>query len=156
MKRKIFTFVVFLFVFIVLYYFVKVPFSKKHFITIGEASLEVELADTPYLIEKGLMGRQTLLENHGMLFVFPLPARHTFWMKDTLISLSIAFVREDETISQILDMVPDKKNTEHRQYESRENVKYALEVNQGWFVRNRISVGEKVHFSRSIRKVVQR
>ena len=91
--------------------------------------LQVEIANTPDLREVGLMNRSALGADAGMLFVFPSDTNAAFWMKDTLIPLSIAFLRADGTIVHIEDMQPQ---TETNHY-STEPYRYAIEANQGWF-----------------------
>ena len=84
----------------------------------------MEIADTPETQEKGLMGRESMTEDHGMLFVYDRDSRKSFWMKNTLIPLSTRIV------------------------DSRYSVRYALEVNQGAFQRHGIKEGDKVEFIR--------
>ena len=64
-------------------------------ITIGDKKYKVEIADTPEKQEKGLMGRKSLPENQGMLFIYDEPQDLSYWMKDTLISLDIIFIDDD-------------------------------------------------------------
>jgi uncharacterized protein len=107
-------------------------------IQIGTETLDVELAETQQEHAKGLRFRQTLVENAGMLFVFPAPQRVTFWMKDASIPLSIAFIQQDGKIVQIRPMQP---NDETPVPSLSDTVAYALLVNQGWFERHGISAG---------------
>lgn len=84
------------------------------------------------------MNRESLPENAGMLFVFAEPKAQAFWMKNTLIPLSIAFIDAEGKIVQIEDMKPhDETNTM-----SKTKVQYALETNRGWFERHGVAVGE--------------
>ena len=108
-------------------------------IKIGRGFIQAEVADTDALRTKGLSGRQTLEPGYGMLFVFDEPQAVRFWMKDTLVPLSIAFIKEDGTIVQIEDMQPN----DLRIVQSREPVKYALEVRQGWFKERGLGPGIK-------------
>jgi uncharacterized membrane protein (UPF0127 family) len=103
--------------------------------------LAVELATTPKARACGLSNRVKLPENHGMLFIYPTPGARTFWMKDTHIPLSIAFFDDSGLISSIQDMTP--MQTDER-YRSLQPVRYALEVNQGWFAEHGIGVGDQV------------
>ncbi len=153
MQRKLFTALVFVVLAFLIYFFVDVPFSKKHIITIRGASLEVEVANTSYLRKAGLMGRQYLDMDKGMLFVFPQEDIQAFWMKNTLIPLSIAFIKANGKIIQIAKMTPDKWDGKLANTSSKEKAKYALEVNQGWFEQNGIREGDAIHFSRSIKKL---
>jgi uncharacterized membrane protein (UPF0127 family) len=86
----------------------------------------------------GLMHRKTLPENSGMLFIYPEPERLSFWMKNTHVPLSIAFIDDRGAIVQIRDMEP----LDEREVRTDHRVRYALEVNRGWFERNGIKVGD--------------
>lgn len=88
----------------------------------------------------GLMFRESLAPNHGMLFVFQEKARHCFWMRNTLIPLSIAFLDDDGSIVNIEDMTP---RSEASHCPKRE-VKFALEMEQGWFAKRGIDDGAKL------------
>jgi uncharacterized membrane protein (UPF0127 family) len=107
-------------------------------IQIANETLDVELAETPQQIAKGLRFRETLAEDAGMLFIFPKPQRLSFWMKDASIPLSIAYIQPDGKIVQIRAMQPHDETP----VPSLSNaVTYALLVNQGWFERHGISAG---------------
>ena len=154
MKQKgIVSFLVLFFI-LGFFYWKKNHESNKYVVAIEETSLEVEIANTPYLRQKGLMGRDHLDEDKGMLFLFITSSIQTFWMKNTLIPLSIAFIRRDGTISEILDMEPDSFNGRFKEYVSKEAVPYVLEVNQGWFQSHGIKVNERVHFSSKIQRIL--
>lgn len=104
----------------------------------NEVDLQVEIADDPDERAQGLMFRESLPENSGMLFVYTEDHIAGFWMKDTLIPLSIAFVTADGTIIDIQDMKPETTES-HRPPDLYRN---AIEANQGWFERNGIAVGD--------------
>jgi uncharacterized membrane protein (UPF0127 family) len=106
----------------------------------GAHVLQVEVADTPQLRQTGLMGRTRLESDAGMLFVFEQKATHCFWMKNTLIPLSIAFLADDGTIVDIQDMQPQTL-TFHC---PRGPIRYALEVPQGGFRSKGIQLGMRV------------
>jgi uncharacterized protein len=108
----------------------------------GEVRVRVEVADDPAEQAKGLMGRTTLGENRGMLFVYPDEEVRAFWMKDTLIPLSIAFIDSQRRIVDIQDMKPLDDEPPH--YVSAEPAQYALEVNQGFFEKRGVKVGDRV------------
>jgi hypothetical protein len=110
------------------------------------AELTVELARTAGERSRGLMFREELAEDGGMLFVFPEDTGSGFWMKDTLIPLSIAFIAADGTIQDIQDMEPLSEDT----YHPPEAYRYALEVNQGWFQQNGFDVGVQVEIPDSV------
>jgi uncharacterized membrane protein (UPF0127 family) len=103
-------------------------------------SIIVEVAHTDATRERGLMHRQSLAENHGMLFVFFEAERHSMWMMNTNIPLSVAFLDKDGVILNISDMMP-RTVTAHR---SAGAAKYALEVNQGWFKKRNVKPGTRV------------
>ena len=100
----------------------------------------VEIAATDVERERGLMKRTALAEDAGMLFVFDREQQLSFWMKDTLIPLSIAYINESGRIVDIQDMQP----LDETPHPSTEPAKYALEVNQDFFYEHGIEVGNKV------------
>jgi uncharacterized membrane protein (UPF0127 family) len=110
-------------------------------ISINGHPLAVELATTPKARVCGLSKRVKLPENHGMLFIYPTIGQRTFWMKDTQIPLSIAFLDDSGQILSIQDMTPMQTN---ERYHSPQPVRYALEVNQGWFAGHGTGVGDIV------------
>lgn len=118
-------------------------------ITINGIEISVELAITREEHRQGLMYREKLEKNHGMLFIFPEERRVSFWMKNTLIPLSIAFIKPDGWISQIDEMEPQSLES----HLSEMNVKYVLEMNKGWFKENGINVGDSVVLGKEIKKV---
>jgi len=102
--------------------------------------IQAEVANTPETRIRGLMYRKSMPANRGMLFVFPDRARQCFWMKNTLIPLSIAFLDDRGAIVNIADMQPRSED----QHCSEQPVRYALEMNQGWFAGKRIRPGAVV------------
>lgn len=117
---------------------------KTQDIKINQWKITVEIADTRETQEKGLMGRENLDEDKGMLFVYDWDSRKSFWMKNTKIPISLAYIATDGTIREIYDMEP----LSTRIVESRYSVRYVLEVNQGAFQRHGIKEGDKVEFIR--------
>ncbi len=115
---------------------------KTQVLRINQWEITVEIADTQETQEKGLMWRESLEEDRGMLFVYDRDAKKSFWMKNTTIPLSIAYIGADGTIREIYDMEP----LSTRIVDSRYSVRYALEVNQGAFERHGIKAGDKVEF----------
>ena len=103
--------------------------------------LTVELATTPTSRGCGLSQRDDLPQNRGMLFIFSDLRPRNFWMKDTVVPLSIAYLDKSGQIFSIQDMVPLQTD---KQYPSLQPAAYALEVNQGWFSRHGIEVGDVV------------
>ena len=114
--------------------------------------LTVEVARTGGERSRGLMFREELAEDGGMVFVFPEDTEAGFWMRDTLIPLSIAFIAADGTIVDIQDMEPLSEDT-HRPAEA---YRYALEVNQGWFQQNGFDVGDRVEIPDSVSGATER
>lgn len=126
---------------------------KKGTITIAQSfrriSLQVEVADTPESRAQGLMHRKHLDENAGMLFIFEETSRGGFWMKNTLIPLSIAFMDEKWVIVDIKDMKVAKDPTGEGPfvvYSSAKPYRYALEVNEGFFARRDVTIGAKARY----------
>ena len=108
---------------------------------ISNVPLTVEIADTPQASENGLMFRDSLPEDRGMLFLLEQPKKASFWTRNTKIPLSIAYIDSTEKILEIKSMNPLDETVVPS---SSDQVAYALEVNQGWFVRHGISSGAKV------------
>jgi len=106
----------------------------------GSVSVEAELARTDAERSTGLMYRNKLEDGKGMLFIFEADQVLSFWMKNTSIPLSIAFISYDGTITDIRDMHPNTTNPVH----SSRSVRYALEVPQGWFSGAGVKPGDKV------------
>ena len=109
-----------------------------------EATLSVEIASSPKARAQGLMGRKRLGENAGMLFVYKGDARRFFWMKNTRIPLSLAFIDKSGEVLEIIHLQPHKPGKRIPSYRSRQKVRRVLEVNQGWFLRNGFGLGARV------------
>jgi uncharacterized membrane protein (UPF0127 family) len=106
----------------------------------GMHVIRAEVAGEPATRQRGLMMRERLGPNEGMLFVFPDKALHCFWMRNTLIPLSIAFLDDDGTIVNILDMQPHSEDSRC----PAQPVRYALEMEQGWFARKGLKPGTRL------------
>jgi len=113
-------------------------------ISIKGNPLTVELATTPTSRGCGLSHRGELPQDQGMLFIFSDRRPRSFWMKDTFIPLSIAYLDDSGQIFSIQDMVPLQTD---EQYPSLHPAAYALEVNRGWFSRHGIVVGDVVEMN---------
>ena len=109
-------------------------------LTINGHRITAEVATTPDERANGLMNRFSLQPDHGMLFVFEKPERLSFWMKNTYIPLSIAFIDGGGRIVNIEDMAPQTETT----HWSRGPARYALEMRKGWFVERGIKAGDRV------------
>ena len=110
-------------------------------IKVGETPLEVEVASDKDSIEKGLMHRDELGPDSGMLFMFPEPEEKSFWMKNTNIPLSIAYVGADNKILNIEDMEPHDTTG----VKSKGKAKCAIEANKGWFDSKGVKAGDYVN-----------
>ncbi|MFP5109027.1 DUF192 domain-containing protein [Neobacillus sp. C211] len=121
--------------------------TKMIKVSSGERTIKltVQVADTQEKRDKGLMFVEKLPKNEGMLFVFSGKTYGGFWMKNTLIPLSVAFLDSDGKILKILDMVPCKSD-ECPTYDPKLSYHYALEVNLRWFEKNQIKEGDFVKF----------
>jgi uncharacterized membrane protein (UPF0127 family) len=106
----------------------------------GMYLLDVQLAATPQQREIGLMFRKELPAHEGMLFVFEQKAQQCFWMKNTLIPLTAAFLDDDGSIVNLADMAPQTTNA----HCSMRPVRYVLEVNQGWFAQKGLRSGSRL------------
>jgi uncharacterized membrane protein (UPF0127 family) len=103
----------------------------------GIYRIQAELADTPKAREIGLMNRTSMPANSGMLFVFEQKAGHCFWMNNTKIPLSIAFIADDGKIVNIEEMQAETTNN----HCPKAAVRYALEMNKQWFSERVIAPG---------------
>lgn len=120
-------------------------------ISIEGHTFQVEAADTPQERQRGLMGRTDLGANRGMLFIFPEDRRLSFWMKNTPLPLSIAYITSSGIIREIHTMEPHSR----RAVSSGSSLRYALEVNQGRFAELGIKEGAQVVFSRGFPELPQ-
>ena len=112
-----------------------------------EVTVPVEVADSASERERGLMGRRELADDAGMVFIFPADSTSAFWMKDTLIPLSIAFYDESGTIVRILDMEPCTRDP-CVLYDPETSYRGALEVNRGAFERWGVREGDVLRLER--------
>ena len=107
-----------------------------------KVSLNLKVSNTDETRRKGLMHQKVLKKNSGMIFIWPSSKRQCMWMKNTPIPLSVAFISSNGRISEIYDMVPFSEES----ICSNQRVRMAIEVNQGWFAKNNIIVGDKINF----------
>ena len=106
----------------------------------GIHKITAQVASTPEQQTIGLMHRPTMPTNEGMLFVFPEASKQCFWMKNTLLPLSAAFIDDQGTVVNIEDMKPQTLET----HCSKAPVRFVLEMNQGWFAKRGIRAGSKL------------
>ncbi len=137
--------------------------NKRGTLTITQGptklTLAVEVADTPQSIWQGLGFRMSLAETAGMLFVFERTGFQSFWMRDIIIPLSVAFIadRSDQLYLhrpewvivdiQDMDVAPNPHTGPFRVYQAAQPCRYALHVNQGFFQRHSLTVGAKVRYT---------
>jgi uncharacterized membrane protein (UPF0127 family) len=106
----------------------------------GTHRIRAEIASTEESRERGLMQRRSLCRDCGMLFVFEKPDRLNFWMKNTVLPLSIAFIGADGRIINIEDMEPETLAL----HGAKNDALYALEMRQGWFIKNGLRPGDRI------------
>jgi uncharacterized membrane protein (UPF0127 family) len=109
-------------------------------LTAGMHVIRAEVAATDEARQQGLMFRASMGANEGMLFVFPAPAQVCMWMKNTPLPLSVAFLDEQGKIVNIEDMAPHTLDS----HCSEGQVRYALEMNQGWFGKKNVKPGSRI------------
>jgi uncharacterized protein len=123
-----------------------VGFSADETVRFNGATLGVEIANDDTERRRGLMNRPCLPPDAGMLFVYPGPVQSTFWMHDTLLPLTIAFIDSDGTILELEDMQPQTDDLHY----APAPYQYAIEANQGWFADHNIEAGDKATLPRNL------
>ena len=113
---------------------------RRTILSAGFHQIDVQLAMTPEQRAIGLMHRREMPQHKGMLFVCESPAAQCFWMKNTLIPLTAAFVADDGTVVNLEDMKPQTTES----HCSRKPVRFVLEMNLGWFTKKGIKAGTKL------------
>jgi uncharacterized membrane protein (UPF0127 family) len=106
----------------------------------GMYQINAQVAQTPEQRSTGLMFRKDMSQAEGMLFIFEQPSPQCFWMKNTLLPLTAAFVADDGTIVNLADMKPQTTDS----HCSAKPVRYVLEMNQGWFAKKNLKAGFKL------------
>ena len=109
-------------------------------LTTGMHQIDAQIAGTPEQRQTGLMLRREMPQHEGMIFVFDQPAKQCFWMKNTLIPLSAAFISDDGVIVNIEEMKPLALDA----HCSAQPVRFVLEMNKGWFTKKGIKAGSKL------------
>ena len=109
-------------------------------LTAGMYVINAQVALTPDERQIGLMQRKDMPQHEGMIFVFEQAAQQCFWMKNTLLPLTAAFVADDGTIINLADMKPQTTES----HCSTQPVRYVLEMNKGWFAKKGIKAGSKL------------
>lgn len=109
-------------------------------LTTGIFQIDAQMAVSPEQHAMGLMFRRDMPQHEGMLFIFQNPAKQCFWMKNTLLPLTAAFVADDGTIVNLEDMQPHSLAS----HCSKAPVRFVLEMNQGWFAKKGLKAGNKI------------
>lgn len=109
-------------------------------LSVGMFQIDAQVATTGEEHATGLMYRKEMPQHEGMLFVFPSPNQLCFWMKNTLIPLTAAFIDDDGTIVNLEDMKPKSLDS----HCAKKPVRYVLEMNQGWFAKKGFKAGTKL------------
>jgi uncharacterized protein len=106
----------------------------------GMHQIDTQVARTPEQRQIGLMWRKNMPQQEGMLFIFEQASQQCFWMKNTLIPLTAAFLADDGSIVNLADMKPQTTDP----HCSKQPVRYVLEMNQGWFAKKGVKAGDKI------------
>lgn len=109
-------------------------------LSVGVHQITAQVAQTPSQRSTGLMFRKQMPQTEGMLFIFEQPGMQCFWMKNTLLPLTAAFVADNGEIVNLMDMKPHSEAP----HCSTKPVRYVLEMNQGWFAKKSITAGAKL------------
>jgi uncharacterized membrane protein (UPF0127 family) len=109
-------------------------------LALGMHQIDAQLALTPEQHSVGLMFRKEMPQHEGMLFIFPQASKQCFWMKNTKIALTAAFVSDDGTIANLADMKPNTTES----HCSTKSVRFVLEMNQGWFAKRGFKAGARI------------
>ena len=113
---------------------------QRTMLSAGMYQIDVQLALTPAQRQTGLMFRKEMPQSEGMLFIFEEPSQQCFWMKNTLLPLTAAFVDDDGTIVNLADMKPQTTDS----HCSEKPVRFVLEMNVGWFAKKGIKPGSRL------------
>ena len=106
----------------------------------GMYQIDAQVAQTPQQRAIGLMNRREMPAHEGMLFIFEQPSIQCFWMKNTLLPLTAAFVADDGTIVNLADMTPQSTQS----HCAAKPVRFVLEMHQGWFAKKNMAAGFKL------------
>ncbi|MFA5857008.1 MAG: DUF192 domain-containing protein [Candidatus Pacearchaeota archaeon] len=132
--------------FVEVIYLIDKEFSKPYLILPNDNKIYLDIADTPSKRSIGLMYREKLDENMGMLFIFEKDMNHTFWMKNTLIPLDMIFIDSNKQIVDIISNATPCKSDPCKTYSSKYPNKYVLEINVMQSEYNNLKIGDKVIF----------
>jgi len=141
-RYRLFIFIIFSLFFIILY--LKGLVVKENQVCFKGKCIDVEIAQTMQERMRGLQGREVLPEDAGMFFVFPKSARHSFWMKDTLIPLDIIWIDDNQEVVHIQHSAVPCKEDPCSVYIPGKKALYVLEVNEGGARKYGIEVGSRI------------
>lgn len=110
-------------------------------VSLGNASLKLELALTKSEQRTGLMHREGIAENHGMLFIYDQPTRMSYWMKNVDFPIDIGFLTADGILREVYPMYANDTGSRKSR---RSDLSYALEVSRGWYKRNGVKLGDQL------------
>jgi uncharacterized protein len=121
---------------------VKVPKSieDRFPVRVGDRTVQMQVAVFPAEMEHGLMFREAMGEDEGMIFVYERPQLMSFWMRNTTLPLDIGYFDSSGELKEVYPMYP----RDERPVASRGRMQYALEMNQGWFARSGVTTGAKL------------
>ena len=117
------------------------PLNVAQTLLIGGVEIQAEIALNTSEQSTGLMFRESMPENHGMIFVYPKPQQMSFWMKNTRLPLDIGFIDREGRLTEVARMYPNDLSAVRSQGD---NIQFALEMNQGWFSKNRVLPGAQL------------
>jgi hypothetical protein len=128
-------------------YSADISFEKEK-ISLNGKIITVEIAKSGAQHERGLMYRKSLPENEGMLFIFAEEDTRYFWMKNTYIDLSIGYFDKEKVLVDVQEMkATSALEVRPPSYPSAKPAMYALEMKKGWFSKNKIKIGQRLHFT---------
>jgi len=115
----------------------------------SKTKIDIQIANSDFDRELGLMFRKQMDENKGMLFIFPEEARQSFWMRNTLISLDMIFVN---ALNKVVTIHRNTQTLSDQSYPSTAPAKYVIEVNAGYCTKHKINEGDKINYTELTRK----
>jgi|TARA_B110000037_G_scaffold219972_1_gene286445 uncharacterized membrane protein (UPF0127 family) len=126
------------------------PLNVPQPLRIGELEIQVEIALNISEQSTGLMHRESMPENHGMIFVYGKPQQMSFWMKNTLIPLDIGYIDAAGRLTEVVRMYPKDLSAKRSQSDQ---IQFALEMNQGWYSNNGVLPGAQFELD-SLRRAI--
>jgi len=139
--------IIFLFIVFIIFLLFAKKYSNKDFkyldIKIGQAPLRVALADNVFLRKQGLSGKENLEKDQGMLFIFKVPLKYSFWMKGMRFSIDVIWINKDK---KVIGFNEDIKKDFSKLIKPPGKVKYVLETKNGFVAKNKIKIGDELIF----------